>query len=334
MGTLVVSLQYMQSKQGVSNASSLAVGARLRFDPPIEKHSPRWILVFLCVFCSLCGVCTESLAAEPDPSATLLLAKYTELIRPLNNNQFQRALYLNSMESSHDLKGDIYAVIDYPFASVNLALNNPTHWCDVLILHVNIKYCNASSAKTGTVLTINLGKKDEQLLADSYRAEFTYRGVITTPDYFALALNAANGPLSTHDYRIWVEATPLKNDRTFLHFSYTYAFGLASRLAMQGYLATLGRNKVGFTVIAKQPNGQPSYIQGVRGVIERNTMRYYLAIDAYLAALNAPVEDQLEKRLQYWYNGTDQYALQLHELERNDYLEIKRKEYLRQQVAQ
>lgn len=325
----------MQAGQAINYAS---MGAKHRsYKPPIEKHTPRWIPVFLLifgVFCSLCGVCTESLAAEPDPSAISLRAKYTELIRQLNNNPFQRALYLNSVESSHDLKGDIYAVIDYPFANVNLALNDPTHWCDVLILHVNIKYCHASSAKAGTILTINLGKKDEQLLADSYRADFTYRAVMTTPDYFAVALNAENGPLSTHDYLIWVEATPLKNDRTFLHFSYTYAFGLAGRLAMQGYLTTLGRNKVGFTVIAKQPNGQPSYIQGVRGVVERNTMRYYLAIDAYLAALNAPAEEQLEKRLQYWYNGTDQYARQLHEVERKDYLEMKRKEYLRQQVAQ
>ena len=63
-------------------------------------------------------------------------------------------------------------------------------------------------------------------------------------------------------------------------------------------------------------------------------MRYYLAIDAYLAALTTAPEDQLEKRLQYWYNGTDQYARQLHEVERNDYLEMKRKEYQRQQVAQ
>ncbi|MBZ0095339.1 MAG: hypothetical protein K8H75_08240 [Sulfuricella sp.] len=149
-----------------------------------------------------------------------------------------------------------------------------------------------------------------------------------------MELNAENGPLSTHDYRIRIEATPLKDGRTFLHFTYAYAFGLTGRLAMQGYLATIGRDKVGFTVTGKQPNGQPTYIQGVRGVVERNTMRYYLAIGAYLAALAAPPKEQLEKRLQYWYNATDQYARQLHEVERDDYLKMKRKEYQRQQVAQ
>lgn len=305
----------------------------MRFSQAFKARSLRWMPVFVLI----CGVwfgAGKSFATEPGMSAVPLRAKYTELGKQLLNNQFQRALYLDSTESSHDLKGEIYAVVDYPFAAVNAALNNPAHWCDVLILHVNVKYCHASSNKAGTVLTVNLGRKYDQPLADAYRAEFNYRGVITTPDYFAVELNAENGPLSTHDYRIWIEATPLKDGRTFLHFTYAYAFGLTGRLAMQGYLATIGRDKVGFAVTGKQPNGQPIYIQGVRGVVERNTMRYYLAIDAYLAALTTPPKDQLEKRLQHWYNSTDQYARQLHEVERDDYFEMKRKEYQRQQVAQ
>lgn len=267
-------------------------------------------------------------------SAVSLNAKYTELDTLLRNNQFHRELYLNSTQSSGNLKGEIYAVVDYPLSTVNVALNNPAHWCDVLILHVNIKYCHVSSNKAGPVLTMNLGRNYTQPLADTYRVEFNYHGVITTPDYFAVELNAKDGPMNTHDYRIWIEATSLKDGRTFLHFTYAYAFGLTGRLAMQGYLATIGRNKVGFTVTGKQPNGQPIYIQGVRGVVERNTMRYYLAIDAYLAALAAPSGDQLGTRLQHWYNATDQYVRQLHEVERNDYFEMKHEEYQRQQVAQ
>lgn len=303
------------------------------FSQAFKARSLRWMPVFVLI-CSAGFVSERSVGAESDISNVPLRAKYTELGKQLRNNQFQRALYLNSMETSHDLKGEIYAVIDYPFAAVNVALNNPAHWCDVLILHMNVKYCHAYRNQADTVLTVNLGRKYYQPLADAHRLEFNYRGVITTPDYFALELNAENGPLSTRDYRIWLEATPVQNGRTFLHVTYAYAFGLTGRLAMQGYLATIGRGKVGFTVTGKLPNGQPAYIKGVRGVVERNTMRYYLAIDAYLAALATPPKDQLEKRLQYWYNATDQYARQLHELERDDYLEMKRKEYQRQQVVQ
>ena len=141
----------------------------MRFSQAFKPRSLRWLPVFVLI----CGVwfgAGKSFAAEPDMSAVPLRAKYTELGKQLRNNQFQRALYLDSAESSHDLKGEIYAVVDYPFAAVNGALNNPAHWCDVLILHINIKYCHASSDNAGTVLTVNLGKKYDQPLADAYRA--------------------------------------------------------------------------------------------------------------------------------------------------------------------
>ena len=308
----------------------------MRFSQAFKTKSLWWVPFLVLLFAAwLPG--KKAFATEPDISAASTLSlrnKYAELDNLLHNNQFQRTLYLNSVQSSNVLKGEIYAVVDYPFATVNAALNNPAHWCDLLILHINIKYCHASNNKAGTVLDMSLGRNYPQPLADTYHVEFNYHGVITTPDYFAVELNAREGPLGTHDYRIWIEATPITNGRTFLHFTYEYAFGLTGRLAMQGYLATLGRNKIGFTVTGKQPSGQPIYIQGVRGVVERNTMRYYLAIDAYLATLAAQPEDQLEERLQHWYSAIDQYAPQLHEVERNDYLEMKRKEYRRQQVAQ
>lgn len=305
----------------------------MRITAPFKAGSLRWmpVLVFICGVWIVGG---KPLAMEPSLSALPLRAKYMELSKQLRDNQYKRPLYVRSMESSHELKGEIYAVINYPFATVNPALNNPAHWCDVLILHLNVKYCHAASNKAGTILSVNLGRKYYQPLADTYRVEFNYRGVVATPDYFAVELNGENGPLSTHDYRIWIEATPVNDGRTFLHVTYSYAFDLAGYLAMQGYLATIGSDKVGFTITGKQPDDLPGYIQGVRGVVERNTMRYYLAIDAYLAALNTPRNAQFEKRLQHWYDATERYARQLHEVERDDYLEMKRREYQREQVAQ
>jgi hypothetical protein len=55
-------------------------------------------------------------------------------------------------------------------------------------------------------------------------------------------------------------------------------------------------------------------------------MRYYLAIDAYLGA---PDAKQLPGRLATWFDSTERYARQLHEVERNDYLTMKRNEYKR-----
>jgi hypothetical protein len=140
--------------------------------------------------------------------------------------------------------------------------------------------------------------------------------------------------LGTYDYKILIEAIPLQDERTFLHFTYAYSFGLAARLAMQTYIATLGRSKIGFTVLGKQREGNTIYIQGIRGIVERNTMRFYLAIDAYLAALAQPADKQLQKSLENWYTSSEHYAAQLHEVELNEYLEMKHQEYKRQQIKQ
>lgn len=275
------------------------------------------------------GIIPMQSQAETFNPPQQLRNKYTELKDELSNSQFKRELYMDSKEAPDNLKGEIYAVVDYPFATVDKALNDSSHWCDLLILHINIKYCYATGNKADTILTVDLGKKEEQSLSDTYQVKFNYQQVTSSSDYFAIALNAKDGPVGTSDYHILVEATPISDKRTFLHFTYAYSFGLKGRLAMSTYLATKGRSKVGFTVVEKTP--EVKYIQGVRGVIERNTMRYFLAIDAYLATFNLPKEGQQEKRFQTWYDNTRLYSKQLYEVERDDYLAMKRKEYQRQQ---
>ncbi len=279
------------------------------------------------------AVAADNAQSKTNLQASTLLNQHQSLAQALSDNPFKRPIVLQSTESPAQLKGEIYAVLDHPFSMVNVALNNPAHWCDALILHLNVKYCGAENSQNNSLLHLNLGKKDDQELADTYKATFNYQQIASAADYFSVQLKANEGPLGTSDYRIVVEATPLNKNQTFLHFTYAYSFGLAGRIAMKGYLATIGKDKVGFTRVNAASNAQPDYIQGVRGVVERNTMRYYLTIDAYLASLNQPADKQLEKRLQGWFDSTEEYALQLHELERDDYMQIKRKEYQRQNMV-
>lgn len=279
-------------------------------------------------------LCTASVAlAAPDPAVTLC-AKYTSLKDQLRQNQFQRPLVLDSSETPKRLKGDIYAIVDYPFAVVSTGLNNPNHWCDVMLLHINTKYCHALAGPSGTTLSVNIGKKTPEELVDSARVNFNYSVATETPGYFEIQLNAKEGPLGTSDFRIQLEAVALPNAKTFLHLTYSYATNFTGRLAMQTYLGTIGYSKVGFTVIGKQADGAPDYISGVRGLIERNTMRYYLAIDSFLGAARTVPEAQPEQRLQSWFTAVERYPRQLHEMDRETYLEMKRAEYLRQQTAQ
>jgi hypothetical protein len=291
----------------------------------------RWLTRVL-GFGLMCVLAGQAAAADPETnSAQSLRARYASLGSQLSNNQFHRPIVLDSAEFPNRLKGDIYALLDYPFAGVSAALSGSAHWCDVLILHLNTKYCHAPTDKVGSFLVVSIGKKSYQELDETYLVEFAYRVASTTPEYFDVSLNAKTGPMGTSDYLIHVEAVTVPGGKTFLHLTYSYAYGFVGRLAMQTYLATLGSGKVGFTRAGKQSDGQPDYIGGVRGVVERNTMRYYLAIDAYLGALSAPPSEQLNKRLQNWFTAIELYPRQLHELDRAAYLDMKRRELLRMQ---
>ena len=268
--------------------------------------------------------------AKPDPVAGLH-AKYLSLERQLQQNQFQRPLVLDSAETPNRLQGDIYAIMAYPFAVVSEGLNNPDHWCDVMLLHVNTKYCHATVGPSGTSLKVLIGKKTPEDLAAVPGVEFRYGVAAASPGYLEILLSAKEGPLGTSDYRIQLEALSLPDGKTFLHLRYAYSMNFAGRLAMQTYLRTVASDKVGFTVIGKQASGQPDYIGGTRALVERNTMRYYLAIDSYLAAASAAPSAQLEQRLQSWFSAVERYPQQLHEMDRAAYLEMKRAENLRQQ---
>ena len=281
-------------------------------------------------------ICTAGVAgvamAEPDP-ALILRGKYASLEQQLRQNQFKRPLVLNSTETPNRSMGDIYGIVDFPYDAVTTGLNNPDHWCDVLILHINTKYCHAMVGSSGTTLRVNIGKKTPQRLFDAARVEFNYRVAAATPEYLEIFLNAENGPMGTSDYRILLEAVALPNARTFLHLTYSYATNFAARLAMRTYLGTIGSNKVGFTVLGTRANGQPDYVGGMRGVVERNTMRYFLAIDSFLEAARVAPAGQFEKRLQSWFTAVERYPRQLHEMDWGEYLEMKRAEYVRQQAV-
>ena len=285
-------------------------------------------VVLLCV-----GAALADARATDVNSASSLGAKYAELRTQLSNNQFHKPLYLNSSESSDSVAGDVYAVIDHPFAQVAAALSGATDWCEIVFLQVNTKYCRASTGDQGSVLDARIGRKYDQPVDQAYRVAFAHRVAARTPDYLQVELRAEQGPLGTRNYRIMLEAVPVEKDRTFLRFSYSYGFGTMGRLAMQIYLGTTGKDKVGFTVTGTQPDGRPQHVGGMRGVIERNSMRYYLAIEAFLGSLSAPPQAQLEKRLRDWYAASERYPRQLHEIEQTEYLEMKRKEHARQQAA-
>ena len=273
-------------------------------------------------------------AAAGMGSPAAMQARYVALKEAPGHGQFHRPLHLLSSESSTGLSGEIHAILDHPFSTTATALNRPSQWCDVLILHLNTKYCRPSADGEGALLHLRIGRKYDQPMEQAYRVDFAYRVAVETADYLQVTLTAGEGPLGTSDYRIVLEATPAADGRrTLIRLSYSYAFGVVGRLAMKTYLGTAGRDKVGFTLAGSQAGGKPLYIGGMRGVVERNTMRYFLAIEAHLGALSAPTPGRMEKSLRDWFDGSERYPRQLHEMEREAYLSMKRREHSRQQAG-
>ncbi|HEX7404038.1 MAG TPA: hypothetical protein VF287_08490 [Usitatibacter sp.] len=296
-------------------------------DPSIIRRLARLALAGVAAAGLACGQAPES-----GPAATLR-AKYAELHDKLERNAFGRELHLSSREEPGQLTGEVYGVLEFPFAQVESGLREARSWCDVLILPFNTKHCYAAPGEAARTLAMRIGRKAEQPAELAYPLEFNYRIAARAPDYFRIVLSADKGPIGTRDYQIAFEATPLDAQRTFIHFGYAYGFGAMSRLALQVYLGTVGASKVGFTVTARDEQNRPTYVGGLLGATERNTMRYFLAIEAYLASLSAPAAARVDQRLSAWFEATERYPTQLHEMDRGEYLSMKQKETQRSSAA-
>lgn len=235
--------------------------------------------------------------------------------------------------------GEVYGVIAQPFTKVKSALTSAQAWCDIVSQHLNIKACTEAQSRQECKLTIYSGRKFYEKPEDSYK--LTYRFVVTHSlhNYFQTSLTANKGPMGTSHYLIQAEAIPLTPQSSYLHFRYTYQYGFLASLAMKTYLATLGSRKRGFSIIGSNKQGKPVYVGGVRGIIERNTIRYFFAIQSYLETVQVKSGERFLARINKWYDLTERFPLQLHELGKSDYLKYKRLEHadqlrLQRQVAQ
>lgn len=283
----------------------------------------------LALACGLFHLPGTSAEAPPPGPARALIAQHEAMAAQLASSPFGRPVVLESLELPEGLRGDVYAVVDYPLRRLQEALRTPQRWCEALLLHLNNRRCQVTQEAGRDMLTLSVVRRYDKPLDSAFTLPFVYRAASTTPDYMAVEMSAESGPLGTSRYHVMLEAIPVDAGHTFLHFSYAYAHNLMARVATQAYLATFGRDKVGFTAMGTLPGGDIDWIRGTRGLVERNAMRYFLAVDAYLSVMDAPAAQQVDDRLQAWYSSVEKYPRQLHEIDRTTYLELKREDRLR-----
>lgn len=272
--------------------------------------------------------------AEPSPRAQQLLARHEAMQAQLAASPMGRPLTVDSEELPGGLRGEVFAVVAQPFAQVVQGLSRPRNWCDMLLLHVNNRRCRLLEGEGGErSVELAVVRRFDLPVESAFILKMAMRIDAASPDYLLVELGSDNGPMGTSQHRVQVEAVPLPEPgKTFLHFSYSYQHNTLARLASQAYLATFGRHKVGFTETGQGSNG-PDYIRGLRGLVERNAVRYFFTVDAYLEAMGAPPAQQAERRLAIWYAATERYPRQLQEFDRPTYLALKRSDRSRMQGA-
>jgi hypothetical protein len=256
--------------------------------------------------------------------------KYREIEDELTENSYGIPLYIQSRIEAQSQHGDVYGIIYHPLDKVKKAFSQAANWCEIAPLHLNIKACTYQKLNGNYQVVLYSGRKFFEKLEDTHKLVYQYKAENGDDNYTRANLSAEDGPLGTSNYNITTEAIPLDDASTFIHFSYSYNQGFWTRMAMKTYLATLGRNKVGFTIIDTDFNEQPVYIAGVRGVIERNAMRYYFAIQSFLETGDKNQQNSFHARLERWFDLTEQHHTQLYEMDKKEYLDYKQKERIEQ----
>lgn len=151
------------------------------------------------------------------------------------------------------------------------------------------------------ILCMQVGKKIEQDFNDIYCVDLCYYGGVSVVDYFLFLMLVDKGLLDIFNYCIEIEVILLDDKCFFLYFSYVYFYGMVSKLVLCVYLMMVGCDKVGFSVVKCEVNGQLQYVLGSCVMVECNIMCYYLVIDVYLFGLEVLVGEWLEKWFMVWY---------------------------------
>ncbi|MEE8379533.1 MAG: hypothetical protein V3R49_04095 [Gammaproteobacteria bacterium] len=287
----------------------------------------RLSLLFIC--CGFISTASADSSNAPTPLSPLAV-KYQELKNGLAKSIFGEPILLNSETGDNYVSGEVYALLDTPFPELDEMLSQPSQWCELAILHQNIKACTYDKNQ----LQFYVGRKHYQEPSDAYPIQYQFDKTSSSNHYLNIKLTAPSGPFGTSNYLTSIEAVPIDEQHSFIHFQYRYQFGFLADAAMRAYLATLGRKKVGFTVIGTYNNGEHIYIKGLQGVIERNVMRYIFAIQSVLEARKSTEEFRQTAQLVRWYAHISEHPKQLVGLTRQEYLDNKKREIKNQKKLQ
>jgi hypothetical protein len=257
--------------------------------------------------------------------AARLQSHYQELRDLAQRGPFGVPLSVQSEDRDDEVSAEVYGIIEHPFEAVKAVLSSPASWCEFAPLHLNVKACTYQTQSHQTLLTLYLGRKYYQTPEKSSSQTYQLSMHMGEPGYLAVALNAPKGVFGTTAHKFQLEAAGV-DGRTVVALRSSYVPSIVTRVATTIYLSTVGRSRVGFSREDTGPATSPRYVNGFRGLVERSAMRYYLAFEAFLDIGSLPVAQRFEASINAVYDSMERYPRQLHDMEKAEYLDTKRRE--------
>jgi len=288
------------------------------FSPsPISRLGPAFLLLVLAL------PPRASWGGEAAPQR--FRSYYQELQEAARRGPFGFSLQVRSGERGDLVRAEALGIMGHPLHAFGAAVAEPAPWCEFMPLNLNIKACTVQWDAMEPLVTLYMGGKG--YLPPESASQQPYRFVVRArqPEYVAVSLSALRGVLGTKEHQLEFEAASVAG-KTVVALRSSYEHSAASRLATTIYLATVGRDKVGLSRERLGPDAQASFVKGAQGMIERNLMRYYLILKAFLDTQVLPDSRRVDARLNAVYDLMERYPAQLHEMERVEYLDIKRRE--------
>jgi hypothetical protein len=242
-------------------------------------------------------------------------------------------LHVRANDQEGVVSGEVHAVFARGFDDVTGLLRHGGEWCEVVTLHPNVKACTHAPSGERERIVFYTGLKNYQPAHLSRKHQYQLHIDRHEPGYLLARLWPEADELMAGAEPAVIEVVALGDSRTGLHVYYHQRLSTWARLAAKAYFATLGRDKVGFTVLGYDRDGKPEYVSGLVGAIERSIVRYFLAIQTQLD-MNDTLVDADVRRHEHWFALTERYPRQLHEMQKDSYLETKRREREQQKLLQ
>ncbi len=283
--------------------------------------------LFLCLTLLLLdGPLRISWGADPsDSGRQQLMEKYEQIERDRHYHSF--GFLVESSVNKNGCDVELYGTTQHPFSRLSDELRSPDNLCHILLLHPNVRGCAYQKINGASVLTVHQVNKFDRPLKDAYIIKYKYQVIAQDSQLLSLLLSADRGPFQTKDHQFSLKAIPLGKDTTLIKIGYSFRYGPGSYLLIKSYFAVWGNRMIGFSKPARQSGPGNVYVRGLRGATERNIVRYYLAIIAYMDTVNDQEDQRFQDRINRWYDLTTRYKKQLYFADKDRYVALKRRDH-------